>query len=83
MFGESNGQSALNLAIIALAPHQVMRIYAGQLDPNDDAHFTIKYEINNVPGTIDGRLEADDTVTLKILDGPAMTKPSRNPTSGP
>jgi hypothetical protein len=60
---------------IPLRADQIMRIYAGQADLNDDAHFTIKYEIDNVPGTIDGRLEADDTVTLRVVDGPAATNP--------
>lgn len=59
-----------------------MRIYAGQPDPDNAAHFTIKYEIDNVPGMIDGRLEADDTVTLRILDGPAATRPVHPPLTG-
>lgn len=72
-----------NYLRIPLRPDQIMRIYAGQPDPDDAAHFTIKYEIDNLPGTIDGRLEADDTVTLKILDGPAATRPSTIPTTAP
>jgi hypothetical protein len=58
-------------------------MYAGQHDPDDPAHFTIKYEIDNVPGIIDGRLEADDTVTLKILSGPAATRPITLPSTQP
>jgi hypothetical protein len=68
---------------IPLAPQEIMRIYAGQPDPHDLAHFTIKYEIDNVPGVIDGRLEADDTVTLKILSGPAATRPTTAPSTQP
>jgi hypothetical protein len=66
---------------IPLHPDEIMRIYAGQADPKDDAHFTIKYEIDNVPGTIDGRLEADDTVTLKVRDGPAKALATSQPSS--
>jgi hypothetical protein len=83
LFGETNGQSSVRSVEIPLRPDQVMRIYAGQPDPNDDAHFTIKYEIDNIPGTIDGRLEADDTVTLKVIDGPAATRPTAQPATAP
>jgi hypothetical protein len=51
-----------------------LRLFAGQPDPNDDSHFTIRYEVDNQPGTIDGWLQADDTIKLQIRDGPA-TKP--------
>ena len=53
-----------------------VRLFAGQPDPTDDSHFTIKYEIDDKPGTIDGWLQADDTVKLQIRDGPAATQPS-------
>jgi hypothetical protein len=60
---------------IPVAPEAVMRVYAGQPDPGDEARFTVKYEIDGVPGTIEGRLEADDAVTLRVVDGPAATGP--------
>jgi hypothetical protein len=41
-----------------------VRFYAGQPDPADPAHFTIRYQFNNKPGVIDGRLNEDDTITL-------------------
>lgn len=50
------------------------RIFGGQCDEDDPSHFTIKYDINDKPGTIDGWLQPDDTVKLQIRDGPA-TKP--------
>jgi hypothetical protein len=57
---------------LALTSQQILRIYAGQVDPANDARFTIRYEIDDVPGTIEGVLQPDDSVTLKVLDGPAV-----------
>jgi hypothetical protein len=58
---------------IPLSRKNRMRLFAGQPDPADDSHFTIKYEIDHVPGTIDGWLQPDDTVKLQIRDGPAVS----------
>jgi hypothetical protein len=49
----------------------VVRVFAGQVDPAAPTRLTIRYEVDNVPGTIEGRLGADDSVTLRVLDGPA------------
>jgi len=55
------------------ADTQNLRFYAGQPDPADPAHFTIKYDLRNGSGIIDGRLNEDgQTVTLKIISGPAL-----------
>jgi len=55
------------------ADTQNLRFYAGQPDPADPAHFTIKYDLRNGTGIIDGRLNEDGaTVTLKIISGPAL-----------
>lgn len=55
------------------ADTQNLRFYAGQPDPADPAHFTIKYDLRNGTGIIDGRLNEDgQTVTLKIISGPAL-----------
>ncbi len=55
------------------ADTQDLRFYAGQPDPADAAHFTIKYDLRNGSGIIDGRLNEDgQTVSLKILSGPAL-----------
>ena len=45
-------------------PGDRLRILEGLPDPADSAHFTIDYVHNGVPGTIDGWLNDDDTVTL-------------------
>ncbi len=50
------------------------RVYGGQCDEHDPSHFTIKYEINDKIGMIDGWLQSDDTVKLRIRDGPASRK---------
>jgi hypothetical protein len=60
---------------IPLGPTEVMRLHAGQPDPRDEGRFAIKYEIDGVPGTIEGRVGADDRVTLRVLDGPATVRP--------
>lgn len=48
-----------------------VRFYAGQVDPADLSHFTIRYAIGGQSGTVDGWLQADDTVRIQIRDGPA------------
>jgi hypothetical protein len=48
-----------------------LRLYAGQPDPVDSSHFTIPYETTSGRGTIDGWLQADDTVKMQVRDGPA------------
>jgi hypothetical protein len=53
---------------------QPLKLYAGQPDPTDEAHFTIDYETPAGHGTIDGWLHRDDTVTLTARDGPAAAR---------
>jgi hypothetical protein len=48
-----------------------LRLFHGQPDPLDESHFTIAYDAGGVTGTIDGWLQADDTVKLVVRDGPA------------
>lgn len=64
------------------------RLFAGQPDDNDRSHFTIGYEFRRfaiddqerfsdesppwVRGTIDGWLRDNDTVELKVRDGPLL-----------
>jgi hypothetical protein len=47
-----------------------LRIYAGQIDPNDDSHFTIRYEIWGQEDVIDGYLRNDYQVTLTQRNAP-------------
>ena len=42
-----------------------VRIFGGQPDPTDPSRFTIPYEINDVPGVIEGQLNANDYIDLK------------------
>ena len=44
-------------------------VVEGIPDPADCSHFTIDYTLNNTPGTIDGWLNDDDTVTLSPRAG--------------
>jgi hypothetical protein len=50
-----------------------LKFYAAQLDPKDPSRFTIQYEIDGQSGTVEGKLEDDGSVTLKVRDGPAKT----------
>jgi hypothetical protein len=45
------------------------RLYAGQPDPADDSHFTIRYELNGKSDIIDGWLMSDETVNLQVRGG--------------
>jgi hypothetical protein len=48
----------------------LVRIFAGQADPNDRAHFTIRYQIWGQEDVLDGRLLDDDRVTLDFRKEP-------------
>jgi hypothetical protein len=41
-----------------------IRIYAGQADPADPSHFTIRYQMWGQEDILDGRLDGHDNVTL-------------------
>jgi hypothetical protein len=49
---------------------QRVRIYAGSIDPMNDARFVIPYEVNGMRGDIEGILNRDDTVDLRVISGP-------------
>lgn len=57
-------------------PAGQLRLYWGQPDPADPAHFTIRYESPAAAGTIDGWLMPDDSVQLTLIPAPT-TAPSR------
>jgi hypothetical protein len=45
-----------------------LRFYAGQPDPADPSHFTIAYQFDGKPGTIDGRVR-DSRLVLRPREG--------------
>jgi hypothetical protein len=46
-----------------------LRVYAGQPDPTDESHFTLGYELDGKPGTIDGWLRPNGSVVLEPREG--------------
>lgn len=40
-----------------------LKLFAGQVDPNDDRHFTIRYQLGNETGLLDGRMVDDAGAT--------------------
>lgn len=71
--------------IVRLDASQRLRVFSGQFDPQRSDHFTIRFEINGEPGTIDGWLRdrawakaqdyrtwwtEDECVELRVRDGP-------------
>jgi hypothetical protein len=77
----ANRLGPIDIASSILKPARI-RMFAGQIDPGDAAHFTIRYEMDEEAGgrgagTIDGRLSDDGShVTMTVRDGPARP-PSR------
>jgi hypothetical protein len=53
-----------------------LRFYSADLDPHDASRFSVRYEMDGGVGTIDGKLEDDASVSLKVRDGPATTRPA-------
>lgn len=47
---------------------QPLKIYAAQLDPLDESQFTIRFDLGTRSHILDGRLAADDHVTLHTRD---------------
>lgn len=58
-------------ASLCLCAGTTRRLYAGQPNPADRSRFTIVYEEDGRRGTIEGRLNDDDTVSLAVRDGTA------------
>jgi hypothetical protein len=58
------GAFAMNRLELFATPGDRLRILEGRPDPADASHFTIDYVHNGVPGTIDGWLNDDDTITF-------------------
>ena len=56
--------SAVARMHIKVGRDECFSVFAGQVDPDDPARFTIDYTLNGRSGVIDGRLQADDTIAL-------------------
>jgi hypothetical protein len=57
-------------------PPQALKIYAGQIDPADPSHFTIRYEMWGQTDVVDGRLDpTGNWIELKTRNPP---KPPRD-----
>jgi hypothetical protein len=41
-----------------------IQVFAGQMDPNDPARFTVQYWVNGGPGSVEGRLLGDGTISV-------------------
>ena len=50
-------------------PKDVIRMFAGQSDPQDPTHFTIRYLLNGTEGFIDGNLQADGKTVVVAARG--------------
>jgi hypothetical protein len=53
------------------------RLYAGQADSVDSAHFTFEIVVNECAGTFDGWLMADDSVAIAIRDADYLDSAKR------
>jgi hypothetical protein len=55
-------------SVISFPAHlgsQSLRLFAGQVDPSDETHFTIDYEFGGTHGTIDAWLQSDNQILMK------------------
>ena len=59
-----------------LGQKDTMRFFAGQLDSWDKSHWIMQYELNGKRGSIDGWLQDDERVIIKLKDGPASRRPA-------
>jgi hypothetical protein len=55
-----------------ISPDEPLTLYAGQADPTDDSHFTVRYAVRSGTGLIDARLVAGNQLRFSIRDGPAV-----------
>jgi hypothetical protein len=73
-------QRLLALALVKDSRKDAVRVFAGQPDPDDPTHFTIRLEVNGVPETVDGWLQDDETVLLKPRDRATYLDSTRDAT---
>ena len=88
------GSDLATLSIRLLSGDEYLRLYAGQADPADKSHFTIRYDINGAEGIIDGWLRDGpppdvarqvspvmEWVELRFRSGPGLQAQRRGPWS--
>lgn len=74
-----NGLTTMALPIErAMSAGQRVRFFAGQPDPRDRTHFTIRYQINGVDGILDG-YEGDRTEDANGVPTPGLRLDVRKP----
>ena len=60
------------------------RVFAGQPDPADPTHFTIRLDVDGTPRTLDGWLRNGGAVDLELRPAPTpATTPTTTPTTAP
>jgi len=55
---------------LAPSSRSAFRIYAGQPDPADPSHFTIRFTADGVTRVVNGHLKADGSLDMRGLYGP-------------
>jgi hypothetical protein len=64
---------------VPLQPFFDLRLFAGRRDPQDDTHFTIPYDSDGQPGSIDGWVkESSVKLELRASSSP-MSRPATPP----
>ncbi len=59
------------------------KLFAGQVDPNDDRHFTIRYENSRESGVLDGRMVDEPSATAYRAFGTIRMTRIPDPASSP
>ena len=59
-----------------------IQLFAGQPDPADESHFTMKYCLGSQTGIIDGWLLPSECVKLQIRNGPAINSTKKEDRKG-
>jgi hypothetical protein len=62
---------SVSFDVTAMPRH--IRFFAGQVDPADDSHFTIRFERDQEKGIVDGWLTDDGDMRLLVRDANSNT----------
>jgi hypothetical protein len=49
----------------------------GQIDPADDSRVIVPYSLNGNAGTIEGFIQSNGYVRMRVREGPAVAAPPR------